>query len=195
MPGAPCARNAQCSASVDLGRPLGGTTPAPIRRLTPSSPPGLGPTVEGTETTHPAPAPTVRPEAATPATTVLERAPSGEPLGEPLNGHDARNLAVAAHLSGFVAAWVALGFLGPLVVMLTAGRRSAYVRRHAVEAVNFNLSILLWLLISGVLVVVLIGLPMLLGVGVLYLVASIAGAAAAARGEEYRYPLTLRLVS
>lgn len=131
----------------------------------------------GMETTHP--------------DTALDPVPPGGELRE----HDARNLAVVAHLSGFLAAWVALGFLGPLVVMLTAGRRSAFVRRHAVEAVNFNLSILLWLLVSGVLVVVLIGLPMLLGVGVLYLVASIAGAAAAARGEEYHYPLTLRLVS
>jgi len=150
------------------------------------------------ETTHPTrgttgdprPAPTTPappPATAVAAVTVGPDAPLGE--------HDARNLAVAAHLSGFVAAWAALGFLGPLVVLLTAGKRSGYVRRHAVEALNFNLSILLWLLVSGLLVVVLIGLPMLLGVGVLYLVASIAAAAAAARGEEYRYPLTLRLVS
>src|SRR5512140_1356728 len=63
-----------------------------------------------------------------------------------------RNWATAAHLSGFVAAWFALGFLGPLVVMGTEGGRSPFVRRHAVEALNFNLSVLLWVVISGILV-------------------------------------------
>jgi len=105
-----------------------------------------------------------------------------------------RNWAVAAHLSGFVAAFLALGFLGPLVVLLAEGRRSAYVRQHAVEALNFNLSVLLWLLISGVLVLVLIGIPMLVGVGILYLVSSILGAMAASRGDAFRYPLTVRFV-
>jgi len=105
-----------------------------------------------------------------------------------------RNWAVAAHLSGFVAAFFALGFLGPLVVLLAEGRRSAYVRAHAVEALNFNLSVLLWLLISGVLVLVLIGIPMLVGVGILYLVSSILGAMAASRGDTFRYPLTVRFV-
>jgi len=105
-----------------------------------------------------------------------------------------RNWAVAAHLSGFVGAFVALAFLGPLVVLLAEGRRSAYVRAHAVEALNFNLSVLLWLLLSGVLVLVLIGIPMLVGVGILYLVSSILGAMAASRGDAYRYPLTVRFV-
>jgi hypothetical protein len=108
---------------------------------------------------------------------------------------EARNWAVAAHLSGFLAAYVALGFIGPLVVMLTTGKRSPFVRRHAVEALNFNLTALLAVIVSGALVVVLIGIPMLVAVGILYLVTTIMGAVAASRGEEFRYPLTLRLVS
>lgn len=106
-----------------------------------------------------------------------------------------RNWAVAAHLSGFVAAWFALGFLGPLVVLLAAGNRSPFVRRHAVEALNFNLSVLLYLAISLVLVLVLVGVVTMLAVGVLYVVASILGAVAASRGDEFRYPLTIRFVS
>jgi len=106
-----------------------------------------------------------------------------------------RNWAVGAHLSGFLAAYLALGFLGPLVVLLTGGSRSAYVRRHAVEAINFNLSVLLWLAISAILVIVLIGIPMLLAVGGLYVVASIRGAVAASNGAEYRYPFTIRFIS
>jgi uncharacterized Tic20 family protein len=106
-----------------------------------------------------------------------------------------RNWAMAAHLSGFVAAFFALSFLGSLVVLLTEGRRSVFVRRHAVEALNFNLSMMIWLLISTVLIVVLIGIVLLPALGLLYLIATILGAMAASRGEEFRYPLTVRLVS
>ena len=112
-----------------------------------------------------------------------------------MTGAQERNWAVGAHLSGFVAAYLALGFIGPLVVMLTGGSRSAYVRRHAVEALNFNISVLIYLGISAVLSIILIGIPMLLAVGVLHVVASIRGALAAGRGEEYRYPVTIRFVS
>jgi uncharacterized Tic20 family protein len=105
-----------------------------------------------------------------------------------------RNWAVAAHLSGFAAAYVALGFLGPLVVLLAAGHRSPFIRRHATEALNFNLTVLIALVISVVLIIVLIGIPMLLVVGLGYLVTTIAGAIAASRGEDYRYPLTIRFV-
>lgn len=112
----------------------------------------------------------------------------------PLSPSAERDWGMAAHLSGFVAAYVALGFLGPLVVRLVAGPRSAYVHRHATEALNFNLSVLLWVAVSIPLCFVLIGIPMLIGVGVTYLVASIMGAVAAQRGEEFRYPITIRFL-
>jgi uncharacterized Tic20 family protein len=116
------------------------------------------------------------------------------PFGPVVTTEQERNWAVAAHLSGFVAAFFALGFLGPLIVLLTGGGRSAFVRRHAVEALNFNLTVLIGCVISAILVVVLIGIPMLIGIGLLYLVASISGAVAAGRGAEYRYPMTIRFV-
>jgi hypothetical protein len=106
-----------------------------------------------------------------------------------------RNWAVGAHLSGFIAAYLALGFLGPLIVMLTEGSRSPFVRRHAVEALNFNLTVLIAVFVSVVLMLVLVGFLMILMVGVLYVAASIAGAIAASKGQEFRYPMTIRFVS
>jgi uncharacterized Tic20 family protein len=105
-----------------------------------------------------------------------------------------RNWAMAAHLSGFVAAYLALGFLGPLVVLLTAGNRSAFVRRHAVEALNFNLTVLIAAVVSGIMVIILIGLLMLAVVFLGYVIATIAGTMAASRGEDFRYPLTIHFV-
>lgn len=115
---------------------------------------------------------------------------SAQPLSQP----DERTWGMLAHLSGFVAAYVALGLIGPALVLATMGQRSEFVRRHAVEALNFNISVLIYAAVSGVLVFVLVGIPMLIALAILYLVTTISGAMAANRGEEYRYPLTIRFV-
>jgi len=105
-----------------------------------------------------------------------------------------RNWAMGAHLSAFVAAYIALGFLGPLVVMLVRGDRSQFVRQHAVEALNFNLTVLIWIAISVILIIVGIGILMLIAVGIMYVVTVIIGAVRANSGQGYRYPLTIRFV-
>lgn len=114
---------------------------------------------------------------------------------QPMNPADERNWAMGAHLSSFVAAWIALGVLGPLVVMLVAGNRSPFVRRHAVEALNWNISALIYLAISIPLMFILVGFLTAGVVAVCYVVFTIMGAMAASRGEEFRYPLTIRMVS
>jgi uncharacterized Tic20 family protein len=119
----------------------------------------------------------------------------GPPPATPMSPDAERNWAVTAHLSSFVAAYVALGFVGPLVVMLTVGNRSPFVRRHAVEALNFNLSWLLYLTVSGILVFLLVGIPLLVLLGVAYLVLVVLAAIEASAGREFRYPLTIRLVT
>lgn len=105
-----------------------------------------------------------------------------------------RNWAVGAHLSAFLAAYIALGFLGPLVVLLVRGDRSQFVRRHAVEALNFNLTVLIYFVISVILVILLVGVLLLVALGILYVVAVIVGAVRASSGQDYRYPLTIRFV-
>src|SRR6478672_2517937 len=101
----------------------------------------------------------------------------------------------AAHWSALVASVIALAFLGPLIVMLTKGNQSAYVRRQSVESLNFQLSILIYGIVSFILLFVLVGFILLPIVGVAWLVFTIIGAIRASHGEEYRYPLTIRMVS
>jgi uncharacterized Tic20 family protein len=106
-----------------------------------------------------------------------------------------RNWALAAHVGTFVAAWFAMGFLAPLVVMLVKGKDSAFVRRHSVESLNFQISLLIYLVISVVLAFLLIGFLVMAVVGVFALVVIILASIKAANGEDYRYPLCIRLVS
>lgn len=125
----------------------------------------------------------------------------GTPVPPP-EGHGAlvptseeKNWALAAHVGVFVAAWVAMGFLAPLIVMLVKGKDSAYVRRHAVESLNFQISLLIYLAVSFVLAFVLIGFLLMAAVAIFALVVIILATIKAANGEDYRYPLCIRLVS
>ncbi|MDN4162864.1 DUF4870 domain-containing protein [Nocardioides abyssi] len=108
---------------------------------------------------------------------------------------DERTWGGAAHWSALIGAFVALAFIGPLVVMLVKGNQSGYVRAQAVESLNFQLSILIYGIVSFVLVFVLVGFLLLPIVGLLWLVFTIIGSVKASNGELYRYPLTIRMVS
>jgi uncharacterized Tic20 family protein len=102
----------------------------------------------------------------------------------------------AAHWSSLVASVVgALAFLGPLIVMLTKGAESPYVRRQAVESLNFQLSMLIYGAVSVALCFVLIGFVLLPLVALTWLICTIIGSVRSSRGEDYRYPVTIRMVS
>lgn len=112
-----------------------------------------------------------------------------------------RNWALAAHVGSFVASWIAMGFLAPLVIMLLKGGSSAFVRRHSVESLNFQISLLIYLVAAVLISLVTLGIglvvvvPVAVVVGIFALVVIILATVKAANGEEYRYPLCLRLVS
>jgi uncharacterized Tic20 family protein len=117
-----------------------------------------------------------------------------------LRPEEERNWAILAHLSALLAALVALAFLGPLVVLLVFGNRSGYVRHHAVEALNFQVTALL-LGIAAILATLLtfgfgllIIIPAALVYGIFWLVVIIVAAVRASNGEWYRYPLSIRIV-
>lgn len=113
----------------------------------------------------------------------------------------AQTWALAAHLSALLSLFIGLPFIGPLVVYL-ARRNDPFVRRHAAEALNFNLSISLYAIVLGlitvILIIVVVGLlllPLFLALFAAWLVLIVLAATKASRGEEYRYPLTIRFVS
>jgi uncharacterized Tic20 family protein len=93
-----------------------------------------------------------------------------------------------------------MAFLGPLLVLLIQGNKSAFVRRHAVESLNFQITLLIALAAGIVLSVATLGIgliivvPVGLVVAVLALVWIIMAGVKANNGEDYRYPINIRLV-
>jgi uncharacterized Tic20 family protein len=98
-------------------------------------------------------------------------------------------MAVLAQALGIVT-----GFLGPLVIYLINGEKDPFVRHHAAEALNFQITLLIGYVVAFVLSLILIGLLLLPILFVLGIVFPILAAVAANKGEWYRYPVSIRLV-
>ena len=115
---------------------------------------------------------------------------------------DERTRAMLAHLMGMLGLldMFIFGLIGSFVVYLTGRGESGYVEDHAREAVNFQISLLIYTIIAGVLFVMTFGLaiiiliPLAIGMWFLRLIAGIIACIAASKGEYYRYPLCIRLV-
>ena len=116
---------------------------------------------------------------------------------QPMAPADQRNWAIATHLSPFLASFVGgLTFLGPLVLYLVFRDRGAFIRHHSAEALNFQLTMWLGLMISIPLIFVFfLGLLTAGAIFVAMLVCHILAAVAANDGRDYRYPFTIRFVS
>ena len=107
---------------------------------------------------------------------------------------ESRNWATFAHLSAFVMFIGIPSLLGPLVVWLVK-KDDPFVEAQAKEALNFNISMLIYAIAAGISVLLLIGIIALPAVFVAWFVLVIVAAIRSADGEQYQYPFTIRLVS
>jgi uncharacterized Tic20 family protein len=115
---------------------------------------------------------------------------SGEQLGP-----DVRNAAVAAHLSTFAGLAVPFGsIIGPLAVWLTQRERHPLVDAAGREALNFGISITIYVAVAMVGALMAVGIPVLITILVAWVVLASFAAVNASRGSSYRYPLTMRFV-
>ena len=108
---------------------------------------------------------------------------------------ESRMWAMVAHVSALSGFVIPFGnILGPLIVWLIKKDEMAFVEDQGKEALNFNISITIYAIISGILTLVLVGFAMLLILAIAWLVFVILAAVKANEGTAYRYPLTLRLI-
>jgi uncharacterized protein len=118
-----------------------------------------------------------------------------------LSPQDERTWAMFAHIGAIIASFVAMAFLAPLVILLIQGSRSPFVRRHAVEALNFQLTLLIALAAGIVASIVTLGVGLIVVVPVaivgliLAVIFIVIGGVKASHGEDYRYPINIRMVS
>jgi uncharacterized Tic20 family protein len=109
---------------------------------------------------------------------------------------DDRNWGMIAHLSAlaaFIAPFLG-GVLGPLIVYLVKRDQSAFAADAAKEALNFNITVAIGYAICLCLFIVFIGIPLMIALGIAWLVLTIVAGVRASEGISYRYPATIRFV-
>jgi hypothetical protein len=107
-----------------------------------------------------------------------------------------RSWAMLCHLSGF-ASFLPIpfgGIIGPLIFWLSRKDESAWVDENGKAALNFNLSILLYIILVSPLCFILIGFPLIGMLLTLKVVCVIIASIKASKGERFRYPLAIPFV-
>ena len=106
---------------------------------------------------------------------------------------DARNWGMICHLAGLCGFIIPFGnVLGPLMVWAIKKDDHPFIDDQGKEALNFQLTITICIIVSAILIVVIIGL-FLVSIVCLYTIFMIIIASIKANdGDYYRYPLTIR---
>ncbi|MGV3464418.1 MAG: DUF4870 domain-containing protein [Heyndrickxia sp.] len=102
---------------------------------------------------------------------------------------DERLLATLIYISSFFTV-----FIGPLIIWLLKKDESSFVDYHGKEYFNFLISYFIYSLISGILVIILIGGILLGIIAILVFIFTILAAVKAYEGERYQIPLVIRFL-
>jgi uncharacterized Tic20 family protein len=128
----------------------------------------------------------------------------GLPADEPFGGQppafvtsDEKMWGMFCHLSSLLGYFAGVfSFVGPLVCWLVKRDTSRFVDYHGKESLNFQLNILIYLLLTIPIVIATCGVGAVLTIAVaLYgIIMPIVAGLKANSGEMYRYPLTFRII-
>lgn len=115
---------------------------------------------------------------------------------QPVPGPEARKWAMLCHFAAF--AWVLApmvgNVIGPLIAWQLKKDIDPFVDQQGKEALNFQITVSIALMICGLLAWMLIGFPLMLLVCVAALVLTVIAGVKANDGQAYRYPFVWRLV-
>lgn len=108
---------------------------------------------------------------------------------------DETKWAAICHLSGLAGYAIPFGHIaGPLIIWLAKRKTLPMVENQGREALNFQISITIYLIVAGLLTVVVIGSFLVGLLVIVHLLFMVLAAIRTSRGMAYRYPLTIRLM-
>jgi uncharacterized protein len=107
----------------------------------------------------------------------------------PVPTSDERTMSLLAHAGG-----IFFGFIPALVIYLTKGNESPFVRDQSREALNFQISVAIGYVVSFVLWLILVGILLTIAIGIGATVLAIMAAIASNNGQPYRYPVNIRFL-
>ncbi len=103
--------------------------------------------------------------------------------------------SVLMHLSGFAMFIFPFGnIIAPLILWSLKKEHSPLIDEHGKEVLNFQISMSIYLGMSVLFIILLIGIPALIVLGLTQIICMIIAAVKADEGILYRYPLTIRFI-
>lgn len=114
---------------------------------------------------------------------------------ENLPNKEERTWAMLCHFSVLSMFVFPFGnILAPLIIWLIKKEEMPFVENQAKEVLNFQISITIYLIVAALLIIILVGIPLLIGIGIFNIVITIIAAIKANEGKNYRYPINLRII-
>jgi uncharacterized Tic20 family protein len=106
-----------------------------------------------------------------------------------------RNWAMFCHLSAFAGFFFPFGgIIGPLICWLSRRDDSAWVNLNGRNSLNFQLSMLLYIVLAIPLCFIILGIPIIIVLGTLKVICIIIASVKAAKGELFRYPMAIPFI-
>ncbi len=105
--------------------------------------------------------------------------------------------AMFCHLATFAGLVVPFigNIVGPLLIWLLKRDEYPLVENQGKEALNFQISITIYFVVSIILIFVVIGIFILPALFIFDVIVTIVAMVKASEGVEYRYPMSLRLIN
>ncbi|ODA32561.1 DUF4870 domain-containing protein [Planctopirus hydrillae] len=123
----------------------------------------------------------------------LQKARLIEP--KPALNLDVKQWSVLLHLSQLLNLVTGFGgIVAPIVIWMLFRDQSPEIDQHGKNIVNWWISSFIYGVVSGILCVVIIGIPMLIVLVILTILFPIIGAIKAGNGEVWKYPMTIAFI-
>lgn len=107
-----------------------------------------------------------------------------------------RNWSMLCHLSAFSGFFFPFGgIIGPLICWLSKRDESSWVNENGKASLNFQLSMLLYIVLAIPLCLIIVGIPIVIMLVMLKVICIIIGSVKASKGEEFRYPISIPFIS
>ena len=113
-------------------------------------------------------------------------------FGKPLFGLDEKTYLTLMHISqlaGFLAPLI--GFIIPLILWIANKDVNPKVDWHGKNIMNFIISFVIY---AAILCITIVGIPLAIVVGIIYIVFVIIAAVKTNNGEDWKYPLTIEFI-
>jgi hypothetical protein len=109
---------------------------------------------------------------------------------------DERMWGMFAHLSALAGYIIPFGsIIGPLIIWSIKKDEFPFVNEQGKSALNFQISMTIYMIISAILIIIVVGILLLIALGIFQLIMIIIASIKANNGEQFEYPLSMKFIN